>query len=305
MFFSAAYRDINTLPYISSLKDKKAQLLGVTIYIFGAIVFTISFISYILFNGLKDKSSSTTTTVENDSCVMLSAVDKSVEASDLYKFIVNENNIFGYYLSFGFSFSNTMPSITYDKSFYSTYQKCIDSVSISCSVQYSFLYNGSSSGYINGQLYPYNTSEYNVFSTCYIADKISLTGLNDSLGMFNTPLTCTVVKGPCLDWFNCLNYFTSSNMTSLMNSLYPASTICQPFYDNPPYQCTTYTTKSYLKIISQSLAIASGFTQTLFSLSLFVLKHNHLEIISYSLATLSAFIDILFAFLIFVFKNNC
>ena len=53
--FSVAYRDIQSIPYIASLKRNKAELYGRLIYIFGALVFSASVISYSMIDALKDK----------------------------------------------------------------------------------------------------------------------------------------------------------------------------------------------------------------------------------------------------------
>ena len=43
--------------------------------------------------------------------------------------------------------------------------------------------------------------------------------------------------------------------------------LCNNWVSNPPYKCTVYSTKNYMEIVSQSFALTTAFTATLFAIA--------------------------------------
>ena len=138
--------------------------------------------------------------------------------------------------------------ITYDNTFFATYEQCLDSVSTSCKVDY----------YISGM--------FRFDIECSFTDSISLN--KQTVGYCSPPL-CT-----CNAWANTLTCILTDEIITeeMQGQILPPSKVCEPFRQNhPPYQCTSYATKNYLEIISQSFAISSASISFLFAFSLFLI----------------------------------
>ena len=143
------------------------------------------------------------------------------------------------------------PQIKYKNAFYTTYQECLDSYSVSCKVEYANFQPTAGAWQIG---------HYDVPITCSFTDSISLTGLDGK------QVGCEL-GGYCTK-----DSLTNEIMTETMKTLLTASKICAPFESLPPYQCTSYSTKSYLEILSQSFAISSAFIGILFPFSVLLLS---------------------------------
>lgn len=254
--FSASYRDIHSLPYISGLERNKAELYGRLVYFLGALVLATSVLSFSIFDALKDQKITVTSTKTSGSCRMLSSLNFLEYSSEVYSWLVKGVSdastlkyFNGLYGDAGFGTGGTpSPQIKYKNAFYTTYQECLDSYSVSCKVEYANFIPTAGTGH------------YDVPITCSFTDSISLFGLDGK------QVSCY------LGSFCTKDSLTNEIMTETMKTLLTASKICAPFESLPPYQCTSYSTKSYLEILSQSFAISSAFIGILFPFSVLLLS---------------------------------
>ena len=206
--FSATYRDIHSLPFISGLERNKAELYGRLVYVLGALILAISVLSYSIFDALKDQKITVTSTKTSGSCLMLSSLNFVEYSNEVYNCLLDVRGpsgastlkYFNMIYGDGGVGNPGSPSaqIKYKNAFYSTYQECLDSYSVSCKVEYT--------DYISMAGSPH----YSVPITCSFTDYISLIGLDKK-------------QIGCFDGSYCTkDSLTSELMTEIMKTLYPA-----------------------------------------------------------------------------------
>ena len=109
----------------------------------------------------------------------------------------------------------------------------------------------------------YNQSYFSSYSDCVhaVASGFKVVSRNDGYGNYYMFIVASMSIGP----------FPSNTdapyILSLLNKFLIPASLCEPFLNFPPYQCTDMVQLSYLSITSQSFAFASAIIGILFVVS--------------------------------------
>jgi len=113
------------------------------------------------------------------------------------------------------------------------------------------------------------------FADCQKIANFQVLSVDNAKGSFVTstgPDRIVTVEFPIMAPGSCS--FTTESLYTLITTQVPNinELICKPWADNPPFQCTTFETLSFLSIISQSFAISSGVFTALVYITKLVLQ---------------------------------
>ena len=202
------------------------------------------------------------------------------------------------------------PVIQYDSAFYETYGDCLQAVSTSCTL--SMIVTGNY--YSSYRADRYTGTYKDVYVSCSFAPGITLAGLQSgnvsllklcnadngdamyacmpdrpkqgcysyhyangtwSIPDFNYGVNCFKYDNDFYDYVSTFTPMTAATLTSVVNDLMPPSSVCAPYLQNPPYQCTRRAALSAFNVLSQSLAITTTCIALLISVTTLVGSYLH------------------------------
>ena len=240
------YRDINNdnNPIIGGVAKEKVSKLSFLGYLLTFCAFISSMVAYSQFDSLKDGIVDIAQTNYGAHCEMISAISETYVAVSASQYTMIPSNKYTFATEFNQQFPQCTTTVTnlsgtilgglvvmqeVDSSYFATHEDCIASTNH---------YWGNIPSQHN---YPYSRYGVGFLDPKWNSTSIGLTSAN------------------CIN----NNYPSYAEVNSFMNSNgYTeeiANVLCAPWLYNPPYKCTTYQTKNYLEILSQSFAISSAF----------------------------------------------
>jgi len=294
------YRDPDSLPLVIGLDEVKAGRYAILVYSIAAVVFAFIFIAYFQIDALKENVVSITTTIlVGQTCESLATVNKQAPFEAMRTALAcpafastTLNASFPLctpLFSVGqvdgvTSLAQKSPVIVYDSAFYTTFDACLEAVSTNCTFsRYDTDVNTAS------------PKRFISFS-CSFAPRITLSGLqglrfcggNDRYcanypenfypTSFNDGSAAYDFLANPPRWNATLLYLPpvdASKLTSVVNNVMPPSSVCAPYKENPPYQCTQRVAPSGLTVLANSFAITSTCITLLVAVTTFVASSLH------------------------------
>lgn len=237
----SVYRDHEQVPLIRGLDERRAGKYAGLVYFLGAVVFAATFIVFAQVDALKvQQTSIVPSPLAGQNCQALSAVNKQVAISQLLAAVSHPP-------TFSFTVPGTTPAVSYDSAFFKTHADCLAAVSTTCSWTFT------------------GTAQYSsyVYISCDFAPSVTLKGLS-SQDIYPMQWTGTDQ-----------NAVSSAALTAVVNTLYPPSSVCAPFLNNPPYQCTQLANVNGFSVLNQALAITSASIAILVAVSKTLIYYYH------------------------------